>query len=467
MKQKIGVVVYFISTFVLIPSCTGASTSGNAGFNDEKPRIIITTDIGGDPDDAQSLTRLLLYANELDIVGIIVSASGTRGELGVDTIQPQLVYNHLSAYEKVVPTLLKHSKSFPSANQLRSVVKKGNPHRGRDYIGEGHDTEGSEWIIQQVDETEEMINISIWGGQTDVIQALWRVKNDRSFEEYFQFISRIRIYDIGDQDGIYSFIKDEFPDLFYILAKAPEGVDKREGVYRGMYLGGDESTSSLEWLDKNVRFDHGALGALYPPKTWTDPNPHGAMKEGDTPSWFYFLKNGLNDPDHPNWGSWGGRFQYSENNFYRDADDFAGGDIEARATVYRWRPIFQADFSSRMDWCVSSPQDVNHAPQIVVNGDDSKDALIIDVREGEIITINSIGTKDIDPEDSLSYSWWIYPEAGTAQQCPEMWPIDEADVSLEIPVGEAGREMHLILEFTDSGSPNLTSIRRIVLRISE
>ena len=38
-----------------------------------KPRIITTTDLGADPDDEQSLVRLLVSANEFDIEGLIVS----------------------------------------------------------------------------------------------------------------------------------------------------------------------------------------------------------------------------------------------------------------------------------------------------------------------------------------------------------------------------------------------------------
>ena len=33
----------------------------------DKPRLIVTTDIGGDPDDQQSMIRLMLYSNEFDI----------------------------------------------------------------------------------------------------------------------------------------------------------------------------------------------------------------------------------------------------------------------------------------------------------------------------------------------------------------------------------------------------------------
>ena len=42
----------------------------------EKPRILISTDIGGtDPDDNQSMMHYLLYSNEFDCEGLISSPS--------------------------------------------------------------------------------------------------------------------------------------------------------------------------------------------------------------------------------------------------------------------------------------------------------------------------------------------------------------------------------------------------------
>ena len=42
-----------------------------------RPRVVVTTDIGGtDPDDFQSLVHLLLYADVLDIEGLISSPYG-------------------------------------------------------------------------------------------------------------------------------------------------------------------------------------------------------------------------------------------------------------------------------------------------------------------------------------------------------------------------------------------------------
>ena len=44
-------------------------------FTQAQHRVIILTDIEADPDDTQSLTRLLLYSNEIEIKGIIATTS--------------------------------------------------------------------------------------------------------------------------------------------------------------------------------------------------------------------------------------------------------------------------------------------------------------------------------------------------------------------------------------------------------
>ena len=451
----------FMALFAFCP-VSGSLAQDRPG---EKPILIVTTDIGGDPDDQQSLTRLLVYSNEFDIRGLIASASGTRGELGVDTIKEQLIRDHILAYGKVYKNLLMHASGFPDPDTLLARVKKGNPMRGPDHIGEGKDTEGSNWIIEVVDESrDQLVHVSIWGGQTDLVQALWKVKNTRDKTGIQSFFSKLRVYDINDQDGLYPYIRKEFPGIFYILANAPEGADKREGAYRGMYLGGDESLTSLEWIDTNVRRNHGPLGELYPPETWTAPNPHGALKEGDTPSWFYFLPLGLQNSEYPGWGSWGGRFKADGDQYYRDDEDFAGGEIDARSTVSRWRSGFQNDFQARMDWCVSPYEGVNHKPHAVVISDDSNEILYVDANAGEKLSFSALESYDLDG-GSLYFSWWTYPEAGSNLQCPMIDDYMSPEVSFVVPEGESGTDMHLILEVTDDGQPPLTSYRRIVIRI--
>ncbi len=318
----------------------------------ERPRLAVLTDIGGDPDDTQSLIRLLHYANEFEIEALIASASGTIGELKRDVTQPQLILDVIDAYEAVLPNFRKHADGWPEAQQLRERVASGNARRGRDHIGEGHDTDGSRMLIRLIDAgaPDRPLNITIWGGQTDLAQALFRVRQDRDESGYREFISRFRVYDVNDQDRIAGWMRQEFPGMNYILASAPAGLDKREGVYRGMYLTGDESLTSLEWIDKNIR-STGPLGAMYPTKTWTAPNRNSCLKEGDTPSWFFFLPRGGNDPRDPAKPGWGGQFQRESDGWWRDlpkTDSF-----DPRTAVSQWRPDFQADFARRAAWARS------------------------------------------------------------------------------------------------------------------
>jgi hypothetical protein len=358
--------------------------------------------------------------------------------------------------------LLKHDSKFPAPDYLFSVVKRGNPLRGWENVGKGHNTEGSEWIIRQVDKKDKRpLNICIFGGQTDLAQALWKVKNSRSAKEFEQFISKIRVYDINDQDKIFPKLYAAFKLPFYILAKAPEGVDKREGAYRGVYLGGDESLTSFAWLKENVLENHGPLGKLYPTKTWTAPNPHGVMKEGDTPSWFYFLKNGLNIAERPEMGGWGGRFIRNADGYFSDAVDSFLNVKSARATVFRWRADFQNDWAARMDWCVGDYENCNHAPVVSVNGSTGKTPLTIKAKGGKTIELDASASNDREG-NSLKFEWINYPETANVS---EKMVIETArgKASVKIPDLGKGKNIHIILKVTDNGIPILTSYKRINL----
>jgi hypothetical protein len=317
----------------------------------ERPRLAVLTDIGGDPDDQQSMIRLLVYANEFDLELLIATAAGTPGELKESITRPDLIRRIIDAYGEVLPNLQKHAGGWPLVASLRARVVSGNPLRGRLHVGARHDTAASRALIDRIDagSPERPLNVTVWGGQTDLAQALWRVKRDRDAAGLATFARKLRVYDIGDQDGIADWMRGEFPGLYYILSKAPTGRDRREAAFRGMYLTGDESLTSRDWVDAHVR-SRGALGALYPVTTWTAPNPHGTMKEGDTPSWFFFLPLGGNDPADPSKPGWGGQFVRQDDGWF--GDPAAHGGSDPRESVSRWRPDFQRDFAMRMAWCL-------------------------------------------------------------------------------------------------------------------
>jgi hypothetical protein len=99
------------------------------------PRLLVLTDIGGDPDDQQSMIRLMTYANEFDVEGLIASASGTPGELKETVTRPDLISAVVEAYGKVRPTLLLHRPDYPPAEALQDRIKTGNPQRGVKHGG--------------------------------------------------------------------------------------------------------------------------------------------------------------------------------------------------------------------------------------------------------------------------------------------------------------------------------------------
>ena len=317
----------------------------------ERPRLAVLTDIGADPDDQQSMIRLMVYANEFDLELLIATGAGAVGEPKEAMTRPELIHQIVDAYGQVLPNLQRHAAGWPAADSLRERVMSGNALRGRQYVGAGHDTAASRALIARIDAgtPDRPLNITVWGGQTDLAQALWRVKQDRGVAGLAVFVRKLRVYDIGDQDRIADWMRTEFPGLYYILAKAPAGRDFRAAVYRGMYLTGDASLTSRAWLEENVR-SRGPLGALYPTETWTAPNPHSSLKEGDTPSWFFFLPLGGNDPADPSKPGWGGQFVREDDGWFRDAPAPPGKD--SREAVSRWRPDFQRDFARRMAWCM-------------------------------------------------------------------------------------------------------------------
>src|SRR5687768_11536283 len=121
---------------------------------EERPRLIVLTDIGGDPDDQQSLIRLMLYSNEFQIEGLIASAAGTPGELGVHVVKPELIRQIVEAYGQVRENLVQHASGYPETSDLLARIKSGNSHRGVENLGGGKDTQGSNWIISVVDRSD-------------------------------------------------------------------------------------------------------------------------------------------------------------------------------------------------------------------------------------------------------------------------------------------------------------------------
>lgn len=254
----------------------------------EKPRILISTDIGGtDPDDNQSMMHYLLYSNEFDCEGLVSSPSYGEGNKCE-------ILRMIDIYEQDLPALKKHDAEgraphafYPSAEYLRSITKQGR-HGAAPFAGYSEPTEGSEWIVRCGQKhADRPLYVLVWGGLDDVAQAL---------HDAPEIAKNIRIYWIGGPNkkwGInaYVYIIENFPDIWMIednstyrsfIAKYKQ-TDKWNGGFYDYYVKGK-----------------GYLGADFYNYL------QGKPKLGDTPSLLYMMDG---DPANPEKDSWGGSFE--------------------------------------------------------------------------------------------------------------------------------------------------------------
>ena len=442
----------------------------------EKQRVIVLTDISNEPDDEESMVRFLVYSNEYDVEGLIATTSVWLRE----TIRPDRIRRQVEAYGRVRNNLLKHASGYPTAEYLSSVIKDGRPEFGMEGVGEGKSSEGSRHIIEVVDRPDKRpVWISVWGGANCLAQALWDVKYTRSAEELDAFVSKLRVYTISDQDNSGRWMRITFPNLCYIVS--PSSVGHLE-YYKATWTGisGDRHYRNAPmhkfelvdnpWLEENIIKGHGPLGALYPRLEY--------IMEGDTPSFFSLINNGLGSHLSPAYGGWGGRYvlqqSYAETrpiwtNVRGALDTVVAEDgksyTSAQATIWRWREAYQHDFAARMDWCVADAfEKANHNPVAVLQGDKSKAVATMRVTSGQRINLSAAGTHDPDG-DGLSYHWFVYKEAGTFTGNVTIENNTSVEAYLVTPQVKEPKSLHIILQVKDDGRPCLTSYRRMIITI--
>ena len=442
----------------------------------EKPRLIVLTDVSNEPDDEESLVRLLVYSNDYDLEGLIATTSTWLRT----NPRPDLIRRDIKAYGQVRDNLLKHAAGFPSAEQLLASTKTGQQGYGMAVVGEGRSTEGSRHIIDIVDRADSRpVWVAVWGGANTLAQALWDMKSARSADETERFVSKLRVYAIADQDDSGPWLREAFPGLFYIVS--PSTQNEKE-YYRGTWNGisGDRryGTGPMHmfelvdnpWLEQNVIRNHGPLGALYPRLAY--------IMEGDTPSFLGLIDNGLGWTISPAYGGWGGRYAlyrshgetrpiWTNNEDSRDTVviEGAGTFTSEQATIWRWREHFQHDFAARMDWCIAEMYGkANHNPVAVLNGDASKDVLETTAKPGATVTLSCAGSKDPDG-NNLERTWFVYPEAGSYRGAVKLSSQSGETTSLVAPPVGKPETIHVILQLRDDGVPPLYSYRRAVVKI--
>ncbi len=336
-RDAAGAVRSGLSAAAVIVSCAialaqPATLPSGGALAGERHRVLVSTDLGGsDQDDMQSLVHLLLYADLLDIEGLVSSPPGA-GRAG-HTLEI------LDAYARDYALLKAHSPAYPSPDALRRLTTQGaiDP---APPTGWGVPTAGSRWIVEQARRLDPRpLHVLVWGAITDVAQA---VHDEPGIKD------RLRVYFIASwnqrQDpAAFAYLDTNHRDLWFIQA---------DTTFRGWYMGGNQDGD----LD-NARFvrDHvcgrGALGTLFcglAPALGEGST--GRIKMGDTPSLAYLLRGAADDPTSEHWGGRFVRHPDGRPRWWVDDPDPAwriAAHPGAR-TVSQYREQFLRDWQHRM-----------------------------------------------------------------------------------------------------------------------
>jgi hypothetical protein len=240
------------------------------------PRVLVSTDIGGtDPDDFQSMVHLLLYADVLDIEGLVSSPYGDGRVAHIDRV--------IDCYEQDWANLRAHDPRYPTGQALREVTRQGS-HELAGANGLTGTTEGSEWIVACARRRDRRpLHVLVWGGLDDVAQAL---------HDAPEIAETIRVHYIGGPNTMWSveayhYLEQQHPDVWMIESNS---------TYRGFFDGGDDDIDNAAFVREHAA-GHGALGTFF-----ADQLPR--LKMGDSPTVTWVL-DGARHPEQPGWG---GRF---------------------------------------------------------------------------------------------------------------------------------------------------------------
>ena len=131
MKRFPPIIAVVLACAALPPGATADSAS-------PRHRVIVSTDIGGiDFDDFQSMVHLFVYADSLDLEGVIASPHGAGRKEHILTV--------VDRYERDYPNLKTWSDRYPTPAALRTITKQGQTEVAP-YAGVRGPTEGSERV---------------------------------------------------------------------------------------------------------------------------------------------------------------------------------------------------------------------------------------------------------------------------------------------------------------------------------
>lgn len=350
LYRNFALIFLIIIVFVLV-SCNSKSEI-NKTFD-----VIIDTDLGGDPDDIQSLFRAVHYSDILKIKGIIATPCTQIEAHPWDTIpRVELISKWIKRID--VDHLRQMGyKDLIDEETLLGLVALGSVKPG--LPTQDKSSKGSQWIIKTARNysQENPLWILVWGSITTIAQALYDAPDIADKIRIYYISSSNTLHDTSSREFIFDFMQNNYTELWWIEnGILPRGTHE---TFRGVYQSGlqEGEWSYTSFIDHNIR-NHGSThrglfkekcGDVFPVANW----PENSLKEGDSPSILFLTSSvigNVGDVNDPTKESWGGQFRHYDKvkfpNYYVDLDLPAA---ECQWTIGKWRYDILKDWKQRWD----------------------------------------------------------------------------------------------------------------------
>lgn len=485
-----------------------------------RPRTIVTAD--PELDDLNSMIRLLLFSNEIQIEGLVYASSRFhwRGDgAGTEFFLPdreydtprtswrwapgeRFIHDAVDAYAETYANLVVHDARYPDPERLRGLIREGNV----DFEGDlSAESPGSRLIAEALlDDQPGPLHLQLWAGPSTVARALLSIEERFAGTDEWERIhaavsAKAVITKFASQDATYDeYIAPNWPGIRVIeVATLAWGYLARKTVRAS-----DQHLLGAEWMRENVTAV-GPLGALYRVwgdgrqmvpgdvtdyfhlsglsadelraqgyQVWMDPQPKGEwISEGDTTNMLNLIVPGLRSHEHPSYGGWGGRYVRTEEGVdtwgladaaFRPggADWASGGPTGDEGSVVRWFSHAQADFAARLTWSVTPRyEDANHHPALTIDGGGDRE-----VAPGEQVVLTASVS---DPDgDAVDVRWWPYREAGSCDSDVAV-AGSGTEATVSVPAdARPGDTIHVIAEASDDAPAPLRAYGRVILTVA-
>lgn len=483
-----------------------------------KIRTIITQD--AEVDDQNSLRHFLLYANEVELLGIVQTSSkfhwqgrpgvpGPQTELAKSFLETDAPFNApfrwtgtdwmqetLRDYAADYSNLCKVSKDYPVPAYLQSITKIGNV----GYMGDmDAPTEGSELIRRAILEADDRpLYIQVWGGCNTIARALLDIEEEYSCRENWNALHRtisekVILLACGEQDECYrSYIAESWPQITFVkmfqlfsyaypwkTQPSGESRDSLNAEFMQREILGKKSaliSGYCTWKDGKYyegepdNFQFGANPNI--DKEWFGaafglpaPEKFDFLSEGDSPTYFALFPWGLRTLESFTYGGFAGRYAKCTDQFNSKGELLHYWDVLKDSYVDREGKTHQVESM----WPYVADIQRDFAARVCwAAGESTETAPSLEIQggtdkaaaAGDRVCVSAAAS----PAAKITYR--IYPEPSASWAEALQSAVKDNTMTLTVPkIAKPGDALHILVCARNAADHELVHYQQVIITV--